>query len=160
MLVSLLGQENFHSHNSIRIQFQQSPCNCYYKIKNSSSNDLPSIQINSNRWNRRWNKASAKRNAKFISHPSIRFGNVADTRNRPRFASATLNRSSILKEETSYGSSIHGGGEGYSITSGAGRSVLWPRSRGNSAFYGGHPRKTAPPPLPWPVNPETYYRIS
>lgn len=37
--------------------------------------------------------------------------------------------------------------EGYSITTEVRRSVLWPRSRGNSAFYGSHRRKTTACPL-------------
>lgn len=95
----------FSQYSPIRIQFQQFKlCNCYHKIKNSCSTiDLPAIKLIPI-----VEQAGTKRQRNEMRNLS-KYTIPADTRNRPRLASATLNRSSILKEETSYGSSIHGG---------------------------------------------------
>lgn len=49
--------------------------------------------------------------------------------------------------------------EGYSITREIGRSVLWPRKQREFCFLW-EPSPQNHSLLPWPVNPETYYRIS
>ena len=133
------------------IEFVFNSCNCYCKIKNFFSwldlqnIDTPAVKLILKRQNETWNRdgyhfqgfdvGGCKRN----SQGSTRGATLNHQYWAKKFVVRIVSGATRMEE-------------GYSIRSGrevGRRSVVWPRSRGNSAFYGGgHPplRKTTAPP--------------